>query len=152
MRRKDNEISDASGIQAIIGKATVCRLGMIAGGRPYIVPLCFGFQDNILYFHSALKGQKIDCIRENPKVCFEFDLIAEPKESAEPCSWSMKYQSVIGFGQAVLVEDDDEKDRALKIIMAQYSDRQFEFPENEVKVTAIIRVDIESMTGKQSEM
>ena len=150
MRRKDKEISDESDIKAIIKKAVVCRLGMVNGNKPYIVPLCFGYQGNALYFHGALKGQKIDCLRNNPNVCFEFDLIAEPKESEEPCSWSMNYQSVIGFGKAVFVEDSDEKHKALSIIMAQYSEKQFEFPENKIKATIIIKVEIESMTGKQS--
>ena len=150
MRRKDKEISEISDINAILKKAKVCRLGMVNGDRPYVVPLCFGFQGNVLYFHSALNGQKIDCLRNNPNVCFELDLIAEPKESEEPCSWTMKYQSVIGFGKAVFVEDLDEKHKALKIIMAQYSDQQFQFSDSKVKATAIIKVDIESMTGKQS--
>ena len=150
MRRKDKEISDTSGIDAIIKTATVCRLGMVNGNKPYVVPLCFGIQDNVLYFHSALKGQKIDCIRNNPEVCFEFDLIAEPKESEEPCSWSMNYQSVIGFGKAVFVEDPNEKHKALGIIMAQYSEKQFEFPENKLKATTVFKVEIEGMTGKQS--
>ncbi len=77
MRRKDKEITDATGIKNIIEKATVCRLGMVKEGKPYIVPLSFGFRKNVLYFHSALKGRKIDCIRNNSNVCFEFDLIAD---------------------------------------------------------------------------
>lgn len=150
MRRKDKEISDTSDINAIIEKAKVCRLGMVKGEKPYIVPLSFGFHDNVLYFHSALKGKKIDYIRNNSSVCFEFDLIAEPKESDEPCSWGMIYRSVIGFGKAVFIESSDEKHKALNIIMAQYSDQQFKFPENKVKATAVFKVEIESMTGKQS--
>ena len=150
MRRKEKEISERSGINAILKKATVCRLAMVNGDKPYIVPLCFGFQDDVLYFHSGLKGQKIDCIRNNPNVCFEFDLIGGPKEAEEPCSWGITYQSVIGFGQAVFVEDSDEKHKALNIIMAQYSDQPFQFPQNKVDATAIIRVEIESMTGKHS--
>jgi hypothetical protein len=150
MRRKDKEISETSSMNAILKKAAVCRLGMVDGDKPYVVPLCFGFQDDVLYFHSALKGQKIDCIQNNPNVCFEFDLIGEPKESEEPCSWAMNYQSVIGFGKAVFVEESDEKHKALNLIMAQYSDQQFQFPQNKVDATAIIKVEIESMTGKQS--
>jgi hypothetical protein len=150
MRRKDKEISETSGMNAILKKAAVCRLGMVDGDKPYVVPLCFGFQDDVLYFHSALKGQKIDCIQNNPNVCFEFDLIGEPKESEEPCSWAMNYQSVIGFGKAVFVEESDEKHKALNLIMAQYSDQQYQFPQNKVDATAIIKVEIESMTGKQS--
>ena len=100
MRRKDEEISDKSGVDAIIKKARVCKLGMVNGNTPYIVPLCFGYQDNSLYFHSALKGKKIDCLQNNSNICFEFDLIAEPKEAEEPCAWGMNYQSVVGFGKA----------------------------------------------------
>ena len=150
MRRKDKEISDESAIKSIIEKTNVCRLGMVNGNKPYIVPLCFGYHDNVLYFHGTLKGQKIDLIRKNPNVCFEFDLITEPIESENACDWSMKYQSVIGFGKAVFIESSDEKRKALSVIMAQYSDRLFKFPENMLKATAVIKVEIESMTGKQS--
>ena len=62
----------------------------------------------------------------------------------------MNYQSVIGFGKAVFVEDSDEKQKALTIIMAQYSEKRFEFPENKLKATTVIKVEVESMTGKQS--
>jgi nitroimidazol reductase NimA-like FMN-containing flavoprotein (pyridoxamine 5'-phosphate oxidase superfamily) len=150
MRLKDREISDETGIQAIINNAVVCRLGIVNGNTPYVVPLCFGFKDNTLYFHSALKGLKVECLKNNPNVCFEFDLNTEVKESENACDWGMVYQSVIGFGKAKFIEDSNEKRNALGIIMAHYSDKQFEFPENEVKATAIISVEIESMTGKQA--
>jgi len=150
MRRKDKEISDESAIKSIIEEANVCRLGMVNGNKPYIVPLCFGFQDNVLYFHGSAKGQKIDIIRKNPNVCFEFDRITEPVASENACDWGMKYQSVIGFGKAVFIESSDEKRKALGVIMAQYSEREFRFPENMFKVTSVIKVAIESMTAKQS--
>jgi nitroimidazol reductase NimA-like FMN-containing flavoprotein (pyridoxamine 5'-phosphate oxidase superfamily) len=150
MRRKDKEIFDESSLKAVIEKANVCRLGMVNGNKPYIVPLCFGYSGNVLFFHGALKGRKIDLLRKNPNVCFEFDLIAEPLGSESACDWSMKYQSVVGFGKAVFIESLDEKRKALGIIMAQYSDRPFQFPENMLKATAVIKVEIESMTGKHS--
>lgn len=150
MRRKDREISDKSDINSIIKKSTVCRLGMVNGDTPYIVPLCFGLQDNVLYFHSALNGLKTDCMRNNPNVCFEFDLPAEVKKSEEPCAWGMRYRSVIGFGKVSFIEKPEEKREALDIIMAQYSDRRYRFPENKIMATAVFKVEIESMTGKQS--
>lgn len=150
MRRKEKEISDESNIKAVIKTATVCRLGMVHGNKPYIVPLCFGYHDNALYFHGALKGRKIDLIRENPNVCFEFDTVAEVNEAEEACDWGMNFQSVIGFGKATFIENSDEKCKALGIIMAQYSEKQFEFPENMLKATAVIKIEIGSMTGKQS--
>ena len=53
MRRKDKEISDPAGIDAIIKKAAVCRLGMVNGDKPYVVPLCFGLQDTV-YNHGPV--------------------------------------------------------------------------------------------------
>ena len=125
MRRKDKEISDEATIKAIIEKARVCRLGMVNGNKPYIVPLCFGYSDNALYFHGSLKGKKIDLLHENPNVCFEFDLLTETIESENPCDWSMKYQSVIGFGKAVFIKELDEKRNAISIIIKRYSDPRF---------------------------
>ncbi|MFC1764931.1 pyridoxamine 5'-phosphate oxidase family protein [Planctomycetota bacterium] len=61
-----------------------------------------------------------------------------------------KYQSVIGFGKASFIEDLNDKRKALDIIMAQYSDQLFHFPETVLNGTAVIKIAIESMTGKQS--
>ena len=109
MRRKDKEISDSSTIKTIIQNSSVCRLAMINGDKPYIVPLSFGFHENSLYFHGALKGLKIDLLKENPNVCFEFDTLYETITSEKACDFSMKYQSVVGTGKAVFIKDFDEK-------------------------------------------
>jgi nitroimidazol reductase NimA-like FMN-containing flavoprotein (pyridoxamine 5'-phosphate oxidase superfamily) len=71
-------------------------------------------------------------------------------EGQEACDWGMRYQSVIGFGQAVILDDMEEKRRGLEIIMRQYSDRSFLFLEDSVARITVIKVAIESMTGKQS--
>jgi len=96
-------------IEKIICRATVCRLGLLDGDTPYIVPLCFGYKDNTLYFHTSVKSRKIDLIDKHPKVCFEMDILAETIPAPTPCKWDMRYQSVIGFGNASMVEDEAEK-------------------------------------------
>ncbi len=150
MRKHEKKITDKAEILAIIKESKVCRLAMVDGNKPYIVPLSFGIQDNELYVHGASKGKKIDIITNNPNVCFEFDILFKPIESEKGCNWSMKYKSVIGFGKATLLDDLSEKQKALHIIMAQYSDQQFDFPEKTVKNTAVIKIEIDSLTGKQS--
>lgn len=150
MRRSEKEITDKSAIEAIINASLVCRLALSDGDQPYIVPLSFGYQDRTLYFHSALEGKKIDILRENNRICFEFDVNTEIIEAEKACKWGIKYQSVIGFGKAVLVENIEEKQKALNIIFSHYSDRNSQFPDNAVKKIAIIKIEIESMTGKHS--
>lgn len=150
MRRSEKEITDQSAIEAIIHASLVCRLALSDGDQPYIVPLSFGYQAKTLYFHSALEGKKIDIIKRNNRVCFEFDVNTEIKEAEKACKWGMKYQSVIGFGKAVLVENIAEKKKALNIIMNHYSDQKFQLPDEAIKKIAIIKIEIDKMTGKHS--
>jgi len=152
MRRKEKEIIEKSAIEAIITKSLVCRLALSDDNAPYIVPLSFGYKDKMLYFHGSQKGKKIDIIKKNQKVCFEFDADTEIVKAEDACQWSMRYKSVIGFGKAVLLKDLDEKQKALSIIMSQYSDRAFQFDDAALKKAAVIKVEIESMTGKQSKL
>ncbi len=151
MRRKDREIKSREEIEAIIEKSLVCRLGMADEDGPYIVPLSFGYADNRLYFHSAKEGRKLDILRKNNKVCFEFDTDKEIVRGDKACDWGIKFKSVIGFGKAFIVEDVESKKAALDIIMAHYSSGQFAYDEKNLKRTVIIKVEIESMTGKKKE-
>ena len=150
MRRKDKAIVELAEIEEILRKALVCRLGLTDGNRPYIVPLSFGFQNNNLYFHSAPEGKKIEMLRKNSKVCFEFDLDHQLVADEEACKWGMKYRSVIGFGKASIIEDIREKREGLNAILEHYSGRTFDYPEAAVNGTLVIKVEIESVTGKKS--
>jgi nitroimidazol reductase NimA-like FMN-containing flavoprotein (pyridoxamine 5'-phosphate oxidase superfamily) len=151
MRKKEKEIKDKSVIESIVKRATVCRIALSEDNVPYVVPLNFGYKENFLYFHSAKEGRKIDMIRKNKNVCFEIDIDSELIEAEDPCDWSTKYYSIIGFGEAFLVEDLEEKREALDIIMEHYSERSsFEYPEKIINSLAVIKVRIESMTGKKS--
>lgn len=150
MRRKDKQINDVTAIESIIQQAQVCRLAMCDGGRPYIVPLCFGYKDNVLYFHSAGEGKKLEVLKRNANVCFEFDIDTQLIKAERPCDWGLRYRSVVGFGKAVFIEDVKLKRKALDVIMQQYSEKSFEYPQEAIANITIIKVEIESMTGKQS--
>ena len=150
MRRSEKEITDELAVEAIIHASLVCRLALSDGNQPYIVPLCFGYQDRTLYFHSALEGKKIDILNTNNRTCFEFDINSEIIKADKACKWGMKYQSVIGFGRAVLVENIEEKQKGLNIIMNHYSDRNWQFPDKAIEKIAVIKIEIETMTGKYS--
>ena len=150
MRRKEKEIIDKSEIESIIRKSMVCRLGLVDGGMPYVVPLCFGYDNGALFFHSAKEGKKIEILRRNSRVCFEFDIAPEVKTGKSACAWGMKYRSVIGFGRALFVEDPEERRKALDSIMRQYADGDFEYSEKSFGKALVIKVEIKSMTGKKS--
>ena len=113
MRRSEKEITDKAQIDSIIRRSKVCRLGLSDDGQPYIVPLCFGYDGKALYFHCAKEGRKIDILRKNSAVCFEFDIVEGMVEADRACDWGIRYQSVIGFGEARIIEDVNDKQKAL---------------------------------------
>jgi len=169
MRRKDREITDRAEIEAILNEARVCRIGLADGGEPYIVPLCFGYEDGAVYIHSApeasknlsgsspvsspagFDGKKITMIRKNPRCCFEVDICDRVIRSDRPCSWGMRYRSVIGYGRAVILTDPKEKQHGLNCIMQHYSGSTHVFSDNEIASVTVIRIAIESMTGKKHD-
>jgi len=149
MRKSQREITDRAEIDAIIRRSQVCRLGLTDGHEPYVVPLCFGYDGEALYFHCAREGRKLDILRRNNRVCFEFDIVEGIIKNTQACGWGMRYRSVIGVGTAHLVEKNDEKIKGLAVIMNQYADGRFIFPDDAVSRTAVIKVIIESVSGKQ---
>jgi len=153
MRRKEREVTDVKTIEGIINNALICRLGLSLNEKPYIVPLNFGYKNNELYFHCAKRGLKTDIIEKNNNVCFEIETDTELIKGEHACiDWKMKYKSVIGFGKAFLIEDNEEKTRSLNIIMEHYTGKpQSVFTEKNVRSVSIIKVVIESMTGKVNE-
>ncbi len=150
MRRKDREIIDKSQIEDIIKQSQVCRLGMSDNNIPYIVPMCFGYENDVVYLHGATEGMKIDILKKNPKVCLEFEIDTELIKSDQACNWDMKYKSVIAMGKLSFLETIEEKRKAFNIIMKQYSKDTFSFPDQALNKTAVMKVKISRMTGKKS--
>ncbi len=153
MRRNDKEIKDKKCMEQILKKAKVCRIALCDKNKPYIVPMNFGFDDNYIYLHSAREGRKIDLIKENNNICFEADIETEIITADNACSWGMKYYSIIGFGKAHFIEDKDKKINALDVIMQKYSNKPnetFEYSKPSLDKTTVIKVEIESLTGKKS--
>ncbi len=142
---------DRTIIEQIIRDSNVCRLAVSLNDRPYIVPLNFGYENETLFFHGLRRdGKCMEMIRGNKNVCFEIDTGLETVPAEEACKWSMKYRSVIGFGTASFVEDAASRKNALDVIMAQYAETPYTYPEKFVEVTTVVRVNITSMTGKMS--
>jgi nitroimidazol reductase NimA-like FMN-containing flavoprotein (pyridoxamine 5'-phosphate oxidase superfamily) len=150
MRRKEQEITDRTTLESVLQRATVCRLGLAAGDEPYVVPVSFGYQDSCLYVHSSPEGKKVEMIRKNPRVCFEVDVDTELVRKGGSCSWSVRYRSVIGWGRAAFLTDEEEKRYALDVIVAHYGAEPGGYTEKALREVAVIRISVEEMTGKKS--
>jgi nitroimidazol reductase NimA-like FMN-containing flavoprotein (pyridoxamine 5'-phosphate oxidase superfamily) len=152
MRRKDREINDINRIEEIIGRCDVCRLAMCDGNTPYMVAMNFGYirgEPSCLYFHCATAGKKLDIIRKNNNVFFQFDTDHKLVSAGEACDFTMKYSSVTGSGKIYIVDTEEERFRGLNVLMKQYSGKDdYAFKPGLMKNTLILRIDIEEMIGK----
>ena len=117
MRRKEREVTDRAAMEAIIQETKVCRTGLCDGGKPYVVPLNFGYRDGKVYMHSAVEGRKLDIIRKNPDVCLVFEVDMKKKSGPEACSFTTKYRSVTAWGKASIPEEPEEKAFGMNILM-----------------------------------
>jgi len=151
MRRKEKAIADQTIIDTILHDSEICRIALIDGLDPYIVPLNYGYQDNIIYMHSAPEGRKIKLLKEHSRVCFEIEYKAEISGKDEPCSWTTKYRSVIGYGNIEIVSDTEIKKKGLDIIMSKYGyNGSGEYNEGSLSRMVLLKLTIETITGKQS--
>jgi len=148
MRKQEREIKDREEIHGIIRRCRVCHLAMCDEGQPYVVPLNFGYDGSFLYFHAALEGRKIDIIKSNNRVGFEFDILHEIVTAQRACDWGAQYESVMGSGTAEIIDNSDAKKEALQWIMRQYGSDAHDFSDEILKKTLILRVRIREISGK----
>ncbi len=154
MRRKDREITDYSKMLEILNECDCCRLGLLDETEVYIVPMNFGFEDIdgkiYLYMHGAPVGRKIDILKKDGTVTFELDRKHELVSGDIACAFSYMYQSIMGTGKAVLLDDFDEKLHGLKVIMSHYTDnKELQFNDNAVKNVAVIKLEVSNWTCKE---
>ena len=111
MRRKDKEVTSREWMMEVLDKGLWIELAMAdKEGRPYVVPLNYGFKDNFMIVHGAKEGKKIDVMKENNMVAFNVTIDAEiVRNEEDPSEFSMKYRSVSGLGTAKFIEDIEEE-------------------------------------------
>ena len=152
MRRKDKEIKDKAEMEAILAKADLCHLALVDDDGPYATPVNFGYENGAIYFHSATAGRKIEAIRKNPRVSFcvyaDYKLLVGEKA----CECTAAYRSVMGVGRAEIISDPAEKRKGLEVVMKHHGATKIDFIEGVLNVTAVVKINVESMTGKKSKV
>ncbi|MEA4919186.1 pyridoxamine 5'-phosphate oxidase family protein [Proteiniphilum sp.] len=139
-------------IEKVIRSCKLCHLGMAdENGKPYVLPMNFGYEKGVVYLHSAQEGYSISILLKNPQVCITFctdpGLVWQDEEVA--CSYRMRGESVICHGKVVFEEDFDEKVKALNYIMRQYSDREFNYSAPAVRNVKIWKVALDEITARE---
>ena len=152
MTKRERQVTDEGQIQAILDAGKVLHLGLAVDNEPYVVPMNYGYtrEDGklVMYLHSAVRGKKLDMIRANSRVFFEISTDLLPFEGEKPCQYGLAYSSVMGRGTATIVEDVEEKMKAMSVLMKTQTGKDFTFNEKLVSIVAVIRIDVEEYTAK----
>ncbi|AJA92441.1 flavin-nucleotide-binding protein [Candidatus Nitrosopelagicus brevis] len=126
-------------------------------GFPQIIPMNFVFLNDSVYMHSHIRGEKIENIKRNSKVGFEVDRNLEflPSYFSDPEDASLAdtlYISVVIKGEALLVENNEEKVLALNGLMKKYQpEGRYKPMDKDMDVldaTAVIKIIPKEMNGK----
>ena len=153
MTRREQQVTDINEIIEILEKSKVVHVGMIDGDEPYVVPMNYGYAlENgklILYLHGAKRGRKIDVLKANPKVFFEMCCDITPFEGEVACKYGITYASIMGRGNATIIEDVEEKKSALSILMKTQTGKDFSFEDKLTTVVSIIKIDTLEFTAKK---
>ena len=148
MRKENRAIRDRNVIEGLLRSCRTLQLGLWDGREPYVVTVNFGYEDGAVYFHSALEGRKMDCIRANGLVSFvavaESELIREDL----PCGFTTHYKSVSGFGHGEILDDPADTAAGLAAIMRQHGGPDTGFDARVLERTAVVRVVLRDLIGK----
>jgi len=155
MRNQQRQIDDESIMFDLLSSVRYVTLGLSRDDHPYVITLSCGLdiKRRALYFHTAIRGLKLDLIEANNRV--SFTAIEDLGYQFGHCAHH--FRSVVGFGKMLRVTDREEMRHAFKVMMDQLEPepdplkKKFLDKESIYGKTAILRLDIEHLTGKESK-
>ncbi len=151
IRRRDRILDEGRAIELLeTAEYGFLALGEDTGGYGYGVPMSFAYdkEENMLYFHCAPEGQKIECLGRNPRVSFCVVGATRP----QPEKFTTLYESVIAFGTAEICATDDERRQAVRMLTAKYCPgleaQGDSYMERSLHRTAAFRIRVEHIAAK----
>lgn len=150
MRRRRQELSRAEAL-AMLDEATAGVLALVdEGNEPYAVPISFARVGDVLYFHGAREGRKLDAIRN----CGRASFCVVQQDAVVPEKFTTCYRSAVAFGTIRVVESDDEARRSLWALAEKYNPGDVEGATAEIEGafarTCVLALDMDDLTAKEA--
>ncbi len=150
----ENAVYDTETVHAILNSALIASVGFVQDGEPVVVPMLFGRERETIFLHGARKARIIRLLKDTGTACLNVTHVDGLVYARSAFNSSMNYRSVTVFGSVRLIEDPDEKLHALRVIsectMPGRWDELRAPHENELKMTGVIALSIESASAKIS--
>ncbi len=143
---------DRATIYPILDEALICHVGFAVEGQPYVIPTGFARIGDDLFIHGSSASRMLRNIASGIDICVTVTLLDGLVLARSAFHHSMNYRSVVILGKAELVEDADEKNKALEaftehIIPGRWAEVRWP-TELELKATSVLKLPIEEASAK----
>jgi nitroimidazol reductase NimA-like FMN-containing flavoprotein (pyridoxamine 5'-phosphate oxidase superfamily) len=143
---------DKETVYAILDKEFICQIGFVHEGHPIVIPTIYGRKDDTLYFHGASVSRMLQTMEKGIPISINVTRTNALVLARSAFHHSLNYESVTLFGTASLIDDDEEKLRALHIISDQILTERWEEVrapnQKELNVTKVLQLKIEEGSAK----
>jgi len=143
---------DLETIYKILDDTFVCHIGFTSEGQTFVIPIAFGRKDNAIYFHGAKGSRMLKVLRSGADICVTVSIIDGIVLARSAFHHSMNYRSVVLFGKAEEITEDDKKTEALRNIMDHIirgrSDEVREPNRKELNATSVFQLKINEASAK----
>ncbi len=143
---------DKETVHGILDSAMLAHVAFVQDGQPVVVPMLYGREGETLFLHGARKARIVRLLESTGTACLNVTHVDGLVYARSAFNSSMNYRSATVFGSVRLIDSADEKLHALRVIsectMPGRWDELREPLVNEVKMTGVVALDIESASAK----
>lgn len=143
---------DKETIYSILDSDFVCQIAFVHENYPVIIPTIYGRKENVIYIHGATVSRMLVDLEKGIPISINVTHTKGIVLARSAFNHSLNYESVTIFGTAVLVESEEERMEALKIISDQIIPERWEeirLPsEKEMKATKVLKIEISEASAK----
>ena len=158
IRNKDYMVHDEKQIKDLLISSAFGSMASIHNDQPFLIPLLYVYieEDHAIYFHGAAVGRTRANIEHNPNVCFNVTDFGRVLPAETIFEYSIEYRSATVFGRASRIDSLEERERVLIDLSRKFAPHHeygVDYPKisaDELKATAIFKIDIEEWSGKQN--
>ncbi len=143
---------DRATVHAILDAAALCHVAYVVDGQPYCTPTLFWREGDHLYWHGSSASRMLRSQSEGEPVCVTVSHLDSLVLARSGFNHSVDYRSVMAFGHARIVDDPDEKIRALRAMIDRFYPGRWATLRpatlQEIKATRVIGMTIEQASAK----
>ncbi len=152
VRESQLAVYDRAAVYRILDEGFICHIGFSVEGQPYVIPTSYGRSGDVLYVHGSAASRMLGTLSHGVPACVTVTLLDGLVLARSLFNHSMNYRSVVVLGTTSVVEDREEKLKALHAlsehIMAGRWAEARPPNERELKATVVLRIPIREFSAK----